>query len=166
MYPDDRVMVAVINRKCDLWHLQQGGWYRIPQARMPDGVHAEYLAFFLSGPAVLKGQPSGVYYYAGCRGVELLYRRDLLPDEPDHPRAGDAYYRVALDDVIERQPPLLNRHRRSVSFIHTTGDRFAAALDVADLYSDSPEYVARVYHPRRSVIRDRLLADHRLLLIQ
>jgi hypothetical protein len=32
-----------------------------------------------------------VHYYAPIQGHELVARRDLIPSEPDHPRAGDWY---------------------------------------------------------------------------
>ena len=62
MFPEDRVLVGVINRKRDLAIAQAEGWYRIPQRRMPRGVNAEYIAFFLS--RAFKAQNGGVYYYA------------------------------------------------------------------------------------------------------
>ena len=30
---------------------------------------------------------AAVHYYARRKGLELHYRRDLLPNEPNHPRA-------------------------------------------------------------------------------
>lgn len=149
MNPEDRVLVGVINRKRDLGYVRNEHWYRIPQKKMRDGVHADYLAFFLSGK-VFKEQSGGVHYYARIRGLELAYRRDLLPKETDHPRAGEVYYRVALDELQEKQPPILNPTKRVISFIYTTWDRFIHATQISDLYSEADYYVDRIYHALRS----------------
>ncbi|MEO0599766.1 MAG: hypothetical protein AAF126_26875, partial [Chloroflexota bacterium] len=76
MYPDDRVLVGVINRKKDLSILLKQHWYRIPQAQMPDGIYTEYIGFFLSGSASTRFGKSGVHYFARQVGLELAYRKD------------------------------------------------------------------------------------------
>lgn len=149
MYPDDRVLVGVINRKRDLKTALESGWYRIPQARLKRGIHAEYVAFFLSGK-VFKEQSGGIHYYARIKGLELQYRRDLLPKEANHPRADDVYYQVFLDTIIEKKPPVLNSTKRTIAFIHTTWDRFVKATEIANLYSKADYFVDRVYHALRS----------------
>jgi hypothetical protein len=35
-------------------------------------------------------------YYAPIQGHELVTRRDLIPSEPDHPHAGQWYYKLQL----------------------------------------------------------------------
>lgn len=132
MYPEDRVVVGVIRRQRDLRLARDAAWYRIPVAHWPRDVDCEFVAFFLSrafGP--LNG---GIRYYAAMRGLELAYRRDLLPAEPDHRRADDVYYRVALGPLIEKRPPVLNPGRRRFAFITCTWERFAAAKDIRELY--------------------------------
>jgi hypothetical protein len=37
-----------------------------------------------------------LHYYAPIQGHELVTRRDLIPSEPDHPRAGQWYYKLQL----------------------------------------------------------------------
>lgn len=149
MYSEDRVLVGVLRRKSDLQYLLQQGWYRIPQRQMPRGVYAEYLAFYLSGTAARAHGSSGIGLYAQRSGIELCYRRDLLPHEADHPNANEAYYRVAVTALKHRVPPILNPTRRSISFILTTWDRFIRAEQIADLYSKADYFVDRVYHALR-----------------
>lgn len=149
MYPDDRVLVGVINRQRDLKIMLEQHWYRIPQKQLSRGVFAEYIAFFLSGSAAKGRGGSGIYYYAPRRGVELVYRRDLLPDEPNHERANAAYYKIQLDDAIARIPPVINSSRRTIDFIHTTWDRFVNAREIKDLYSTADYFVDRIYHALR-----------------
>lgn len=148
MFPEDRVLVGVINRKRDLAYAQDAHWYRIPQARLTQGVHAEYLAFFLSG--AFKERNGGVHYYARRTGVELVHRRDLLPKQADHPRADDVYYKVQLGVLVEKAPPILNPAHRPISFIYTTWDRFVHARQINDLYSQADYFVDRLYHALRN----------------
>jgi hypothetical protein len=144
MLPEDSVLVGVINRKRDLVFARDQHWYRIPQERMPRGVTADYLAFFLSRAF---GDRSGaIHFYAERRGLELRYRRDLLPNEPDHKRADAVYYRVALGDLQPKDPPIINDTKRTISFIYTTWDRFIHARTIADLYSENDYYVDRIYY--------------------
>jgi hypothetical protein len=156
MFPEDRVLVGVINRKRDLVIAQQEGWYRIPQARMRRGVNAEYIAFFLS--RTFKEKNGGIYYYAERNGLELAHRKDLLPKEADHPRANEVYYKVQVGELVEKQPPVLNPSRRAISFIYTTWDRFVRAQQISDLYSQDDYFVDRIYHALRNkaIYADRI----------
>lgn len=149
MYPEDRVLVAVIKTKRDLKFAQDAHWYRIPQGKMSRGVNDEYLAFFLSGK-VFGEQSSTIAYYARRKGVELAYRRDLIPAQANHPRANDVYYRVELDTLQIKSPPITNPQNRVISFIQTTWDRFVSAREIADLYSTADHFVDRIYHALKS----------------
>lgn len=131
MYPDDRVLVGVVNRKKDLRIVCRQHWYRIPQKRMPGGVDAEYIAFFLSG-RVFDGPVGGIAYFARITGLELVRRRELLPDEGR--RSQDIYYKVQFRQLVAKDPPVLNRSKRSIGFVRTTWERFVGARTLADLH--------------------------------
>jgi hypothetical protein len=156
MYPEDRVLVGVINRKRDLEFARDEHWYRIPQERMPRGVQTEYLAFYLS--RAFKEKNGGIYYFAEHKGLELAYRKDLLPKEAKHARADQVYYRVALSDLMEKVPPILNPSKRPIAFIYTTWDRFVHANQIRDLYSAADYYVDRIYH----ALRDKGIRPQRI----
>mgnify|MGYP000099898867 CR=1 FL=1 len=152
MYPDDRVLVGVINRKKDLDILLKDHWYRIPQEQMPDGIYAEYIAFFLSGTAANKFGKSGIYYFARREGMELVYRKDLLPDEKSQwsrARADNVYYKIQFKQIEGKVPPVENPTNRRFAFIFTTWDRFVNASKIADLYSKNDYFVDRIYHALR-----------------
>jgi hypothetical protein len=144
VYPEDRVLVGVINRKKDLEKVLIEHWYRIPRSHAPHVIDAEYIAFYLSSD--LKERNGGIHYYARRTGYELVRRIDLRPDQPKHPRANDIYYKLELSDVQEKIPPILNPTARSISFIFTTWDRFLNATTFADLYSKADWFVERVAH--------------------
>ncbi|MBN2306048.1 MAG: hypothetical protein JXQ72_16315 [Anaerolineae bacterium] len=143
MYPEDRVLVGVINRKLDLEKAQLEHWYRIPQGRVSGGIYTEYVAFFLSRN--FNELNGGIHYYARRTGIELAHRRDLLPDEANHSRADNVYHKLQLGELRRKDPPILNPTKRPIAFIYTTWDRFEQARVIADLYSEADWFVARVY---------------------
>jgi hypothetical protein len=148
MFPEDRVLVGVINRKRDLVYARDEHWYRIPQRVMPKGVHAEYMAFFLS--KAFGEQNGAVHYFSERTGVELAYRKDLLPVKKDDPRAKDVYYQVKLAPLRDKVPPITNPTRRPITFVYTTWDRFFHAKTISDLYTKEDYFVDRVYHALRN----------------
>jgi hypothetical protein len=78
-------------------------------------------------------------YYAPIEGHELVTRRDLIPSEPDHPRAGQWYYKLQLGPLEHKLPPIVSARWWRVTFIVTSGDRFKNALEINDLFEqESP----------------------------
>jgi hypothetical protein len=78
-------------------------------------------------------------YYALIQGHEPVTRRDLIPSEPDHPRAGAWYYALQLGLLEHKLPPLVAHRWRRVTFIVTSGDRFMQAVEINDLFEqESP----------------------------
>jgi hypothetical protein len=78
-------------------------------------------------------------YYAPIHGRELVAHRDLIPSEPDHPRAGQWYYKLQLGPLEHKLPPIVSLRWRRVTFILTSGDRFLNALEINDLFEqESP----------------------------
>ena len=144
MYPEDRVLVGVIRRKRDLEKARDEHWYRVPQGKAPKGVHAEYVAFYLS--RAFGEENGGIRYYARRTGVELAQRRELLPEEANHARADHWYHKLQLGELRRKDPPILNPTKRPVAFIYTTWDRFVQARVLADLYSKADYFVDRVYY--------------------
>lgn len=147
MYPEDRVLVALINRPKDFEIARERGWYRVPEKKAPRGVFFEYVAFYFT--AAFGEEKYAVHYYARRLGHELVTRRELLPDEPDHPRADESYYKLQLGPLQRREPPIISLHWRRITFIHTTWDRFQAAKEIHDLFVEDEEFVDRLYHALR-----------------
>ena len=143
MYPEDRVLVAYVPRPRDFELIRERGWYRIPQKYAPKGLYAEYIAFYFG--AKFKGEKWAIHYYAQNNGHELAYRVDLLPDEPDHPRANEVYYKVQLGELQKRERPIVSLRWRRVVFLHTTWDRFIDAAELNDLFIDGDGYVDRQF---------------------
>lgn len=68
----------------------------------------------------------------------LARRRDLLPDEPAHPRADALYFRLDLGALEPLPHPIPSRRLRRITFIPTTLARLFTAGDVADLWIKEP----------------------------
>lgn len=128
------VLVAVLNNPEDLRRAAGEGWYRIPQRRAPRRIGADYLAFYLTNGCDQPELAHTVPYYAPVRRYQLLTRRELLPQESDHPRANDYYYRIEIGPLLRLAQPVPAASYRRVTFIHTTLDRLLAAADVVELF--------------------------------
>lgn len=63
----------------------------------------------------------------------MTRRRDLLRDEPEHPRADEPYFKVQLGPLQQLSRPIPAKRWRRVTFLYTTGERLHAAEDVHDL---------------------------------
>lgn len=144
LYPDPQmrrrtVLVAVLNNAEDLRRAASEGWYRIPQRRAPKRIGADYLAFYQTGAFRDQDTARTVTYYAATRRYRLATRRDLIPNEPDHPHGNDYYFRVELGPLQRLERPVPARSYRRLTFIHTTFDRLLNAQDVLDLFrKDDP----------------------------
>ena len=143
MYPEDRVLVAYVPSPSDFSLIQGQGWYRIPYATAPKGLYAEMLAFYFGAAFGL--HKWSIQAYAPHLGHELVQRRDLLPNQPDHPRAEDWYFRVQLGDVMFLKRPIISLQWRRITFLHTTWDRFQDAVELNDLFLDGEAYVDRKF---------------------
>ena len=74
------------------------------------------------------------------RGHELVTRRDLLPDEPDHPRADQRYYKLQLGKLVELPHPIPSRSLRRITFVLTNGKRLTEAWEINDLFLGPREH--------------------------
>lgn len=143
MYPEDRVLVAYMPRPADFDIVRREHWYRIPQRSAPKGLHAEVIAFYFG--RAFGEEKYAIHYYARTTGHELARRRDLLPDESDHPRADDIYYKVQLGPLQKLAQPIVSLRWRRLTFVHTTWDRFQDATEINDLFIEGGPYVDRLY---------------------
>jgi hypothetical protein len=129
---DARILVAVVTRPRDLAAARDEGWYRIPLARAPRALHAEYLAFYQT--AAFVSERWAVRYLAEVRAVSIATRAALLPAEAEHPRAHERYYRFAIGPLLALPAPVLSRRLRRVAFIPTTAGQLLRARDLTELW--------------------------------
>lgn len=155
MYPEDRVLVVYTPRAADFALVQSQGWYRIPQRHAPKGLFAEYFAFYFGRH--FGAEKWAIHYYARQQGHELVTRRILFPEQPDHPRADQLYYKVQLGPLQHLPKPIVSLRWRRITFLHTTWDRFQDATEINDLFIDGGEYVDRLY----ATLKDRGIRTER-----
>ena len=135
--PDAAGLVAVMNRRIDLELAHARHWYRIPVRSAPAALdEMRWVAFYLTTP--FGRDKWSVRHWASITSIDEVRRIELLPDEPDHPRANDVYYRLALGQIQQRHEPILSRRRRRVVFIPSIWRKFANALEINDLHHGSP----------------------------
>jgi hypothetical protein len=161
MYPEDRVLVAYLPEPKDFERIKVDSWYRIPVKYAPKGLYAEYIAFYFGSK--FGDRKWAIHYYARNLGHELTTRRALIPEQPDHERTDDLYYKVQLGPLILRSEPIISFRWRRVTFIHTTWDRFQDAAEINDLLIEGDAYVDRIYatlkESEEKAERDYLIKD-------
>jgi len=149
MYPEDRVLIAYLPDPDDFKIIREEGWYRIPERHAPKGLHAEYYAFYFG--TKFGAEKWAIHYYAQQTGFELLRRIDLFPDQHDHRRSTENYYKVSLGPLRKLTQPITSLRLRRITFLHTTWDRFQDAREVNDLFLKGGEYCDRLY----ATLKDR-----------
>jgi very-short-patch-repair endonuclease len=132
---EQTVLVGVIKNERDLNILLTKNWYRIPVANSPN-LQFIYLAFYQ--PALFGKQGKSIRYYARVLNYKIAKRKDLLPDEPEHPRALDYYFQFFTGKIEKLSQPVKNIIPRRVSFGFTTLDRLLKSKNILQLYGVAP----------------------------
>jgi len=129
--PEDLVLVAVMTDPRDLEIARVLGWYRIPVGSAPKTLRVDWIAFYLT--SAFRDEKWSIRYLARVRGHELVRRRELLRDEPDHLRADEPYFKIQLGPLVQLQKPIPSRRWRRFTFLYTTGERLVRAHEIKDL---------------------------------
>lgn len=133
---EPRVLVAVMNDPRALEIARTKGWYRIPVRRAPPRAGADYVAFYQTA-AFGPEERWKINYYAPIRRYRIVHRRDLLPEEANHPRADDEYYKLEIGPLESLPHPIPSRRLRRITFIPTTLKRLLSAEEINDLWLGS-----------------------------
>lgn len=161
------VLVAILKSCRDLEILLRHGWYRIPAAKMPVRAFG-WVAFYQTTAFGREGK--AIRYYGQVRKRERLLRRELLPGELDHPRAGDEYVRLRFDAIRELRRPIVNRTGMRLTFGFTTLAKLERFRSLHSLFGVRPlEAIFRRLLRRRGIearrehpIRSRRRVRYRL----
>lgn len=129
------MLVGVLKGPRDLEILRYERWYRIPLRYVPSRAYS-YLAFYQ--PAAFGRRGKCIRYYARVLERQTTRRDRLLPDEPEHPRAGEPYVRVHVGKIQTLRRPIRNIAPRRVTFGFTTLHRLRTARDLLQLYDVTP----------------------------
>jgi hypothetical protein len=131
-HPDDLVLVALVNNQADFARASDEHWYRIPVRHMPRrAVGVPWIAFYQA--KAFGNEKWAVNYYAAALSWDIAARRLLLPDQPDHPRADEDYYRIGLGPLQPAPHPIPSRSWKRVTFILTHWAQIERSWELGDL---------------------------------
>jgi hypothetical protein len=136
----DEVLVAIMNNLLDFAIAHDQHWYRVPvrsverflKARWPP----QWLAFYQT--KVFGDEAYAVNYYARVRDIRQVSRWQLFPNEPHDEKGKRRYYQLLLSPLQRLPKPILSLRWRRIVFIPTTWAKFMNAVEINDLYDESP----------------------------
>ena len=135
------VLIAILNNERDFRVLCEQSWYRIPVTSVEKWLKRrwppQWLAFYQT--KVFKDEAYAVRYYAEVRDIRRVHRRDLFPNESaSNPKQHKTYYQLLLGPLQTLPQPICSRRWRRITFIPSTWEKFKSALEINDLYDESP----------------------------
>ena len=137
---DDRVLVVIVNNARDFAIARDAHWYRVPEAhalkRLSRHWPPQWLAFYQT--KVFGDEAYAVRYYARVLGTGRVNRQQLFPDEPEGQKTMRWYRKILLGPLRTLPDPILARRWRRIVFIPTTWQKFVNAVEINDLYDESP----------------------------
>lgn len=150
----EHVLVAIMNDRLDFEIAQAQHWYRIPIASAHRWVGKRWppawLAFYQT--KAFGSEAFAVRYYSRVLHIHRKYRWQLFPDQPANEKSKREYYQLLLSPLQQLPQPILSRRWRRIVFIPTNWDKFMHAVEINDLYDESP-------------LEDRLWAEMKRLQI-
>ncbi len=138
--PRGQVLVAIMNNLLDFAIAQDEHWYRIPVRSVENLLRGRWpprwLAFYQT--KVFDREAYAVRYYARVLNIRPAYRWQLFPDQPHDEKGRRRYYQLFLSPLQQLPHPILSRRWRYIVFIPTTWPKFVNAVEINDLYDESP----------------------------
>jgi hypothetical protein len=131
-------LIAVVNNDADMHRFRNERWYRIPARAIGRSLGKEsldesrILALYQTS-TIQSGVPGTIELWGEIEDVQQLSRRQIVPDEPNHPAADEQYHLIRLRAVERLEKPVASRRPRRITFIRTSGERLFHAADVNDL---------------------------------
>lgn len=130
--------VAVMPTPKDMEIARVLGWYRIPFRMAPKMLDVDYRLFYQTGK-FSGGHDSRIEYYCEVRGHELTTRKELIRNEPDHPRANEEYFKISLGPVTHLKRVITAKNWKRVTFFYSLGYLVNQARIIDDLVVKSNE---------------------------
>ena len=136
------ILVAIINKQRDFANVRDERWYRIPVSSANKWLKdkelwpPQWIAFYQT--QIFGSEAYSINYYAKVLGIDVVKRYELLPDDSSDKKRNRKYYKLKLGKLREMPRPILSRRWRRIVFIPTTFEKFKKALEINDLYDESP----------------------------
>lgn len=134
------ILVAILNNVVDFEIARDSHWYRIPLGSVEKWLNRSWpprwLAFYQT--KIFGREAHAVTYFAEVKEVRQVRRGQLFPDEPQDRRRSEPYCQLLLGTMQRLPQPILSRRCRRIIFIQTTWEKFIAAVEINDLFDESP----------------------------
>jgi hypothetical protein len=142
------ILVAILPSQRDFDIARLFGWYRIPLKSAPKVISVDFLAFYQT-KTFGEGERWQIAYVAEILGHELTRRRDLIQDEPDHPRAQEEYFKLQIGPLLKLDRPIRAGDWKRITFFYTTGEQFQQAQTINDLVIKAQDEREVLWHSLR-----------------
>ena len=142
------ILVAILPSQRDFDIARLFGWYRIPLKSAPKVISVDYLAFYQT-KAFGEAERWQITYVAEILGHELTRRKDLLQDEPDHPRGHEEYFKIQIGPLQRLENPVPASDWKRITFFYTTGEQFKTAQTINDLVIKAQDEREILWHSLR-----------------
>ena len=134
------VLVAIVNNQEDFDIAQNHNWYRIPVSSakklLKERWPPKWLAFYQT--KIFGDEAYSISYYAKVLDIREVHRSQLFPNDPLNKKNSNKYYQLILSSLKKLHQPILSRRWRMIVFIPTTWQKFISAVEINDLYDESP----------------------------
>lgn len=134
------VLVAILNNRLDFNLAYEQHWYRIPVSNAEKLLKhrwpPQWLAFYQT--KVFGQDAHAVNYFAPVIDIQKVYRHQLFPHQPHNEKSKRQYYKLILQPLQRLPKPIFSRRFRRIVFIPTTAEKFFKAVEINDLYDESP----------------------------
>jgi len=135
-----KVLVAITNNKRDFAIVREKNWYRIPVTSankwLKNRWPPRWIAFYQT--KVFGAEAFSIRYYAKVMYIKKVQRWELFPNEPPNNKSNKLYYQLILSPLQKLPKPIFSRRWRRIIFIPTTWQKFIDAVEINDLYDESP----------------------------
>ena len=142
------ILVAILPNQRDFDIARLFGWYRIPLKSAPKVISVDYLAFYQT-KAFGEAERWQISYVAEILGHELTRRRELIRDEPNHPRAHEEYFKIQIGPIQRLENPIPAVDWKRITFFYTTGEQFQKAKTINELVIKAQDDREVLWHTLR-----------------
>ncbi|MFC1734741.1 endonuclease domain-containing protein [Candidatus Hydrogenedentota bacterium] len=134
------VLVGILKTASALIRARDERWYHVPtyivQKRLKNRWPPKWMAFYQG--KVHGNEAYSIRYYAQVLTIRQALRRELFPEEVQGHNADREYYKINLGPLQTLTKPILSRRWRRIVFIPTTWEKLMTAIEINDLYDESP----------------------------
>jgi len=114
------LLVALLPKVSALDILRNEGWYHIPVATAPKCWPPKMMAFY-QGKVFGNGDAYKIQYFGEVGNIEIVQRKELFPDDDENKhKAENMYFRLEINHLQPKYPPIISYRPRRLVFIPTT----------------------------------------------